>query len=355
MTAPPKLALLIPTYNGSECIGDVLQSIVRWCKSQSLPAESSGLSSGFQSIPPVYIFDDCSTDGTIRTAMEWQNSLPLHVVRNERNLGEYGNVNHAIVALQSLGFDWVMLLHQDDLLAGPWVQTCLELIETPDPALGMICCSNLYCDRRDTASVRPVPRPEKLTIDQRPGTVASIHSLRHSWFWTVPGSVFQTAAFMETGGFHPLMKFAGDNDFLVRFMLAGHTTFYVKWPAILKRNSDNNGTNRANDSGVDIVCWAYVMLRYLPLASKADRTIEFCVQAKRILRRTVSLARRGRTAVVPAQLRSLALLFQSYCALITGSKRLIPPQVRALIDFRLDPLLPADSSPAGSAAILIEG
>lgn len=334
MISPCKLAILIPTYNGAGCIGEALQSIILWSPSQTAKPNAP--------IPPVYIFDDCSTDDTIQVARESQASLPLHIVRNQRNLGECGNVNHAMVTLRALGFDWVMLLHQDDLLAGPWIQTCLDLLEKPDPALGMICCTNLYCQMHESREIPFVPRPEKLPQTEYPGTDASIRSLRRNWFWTVSGSVFRTSAYVESGGMHPLLRFAGDNDFLVRFMLGGHATLSIAWPAILKRYSGESQTGRANETGTDIICWAYLMQKYLPLSSKSERTVEYSIQAKNILRRAISMARRGRPAAARVQLKSLVLILHSYCALITGSKLLIPAPVRPLLEFTFAPLpLPA--------------
>ncbi len=325
MKTPPRFAVLIPTYNGANCIGEALQSIIRWCE----PGPS---------LPQVYLFDDCSSDDTLRIAQESQASLPLHIVRNQRNLGECGNVNHAMAALRAWGFDWVMLLHQDDLLAGPWIQTCLHLLEKPDPALGMICCTNLYCELHESREIPFVPQPEKLPYTEYPGTDASIRSLRHNWFWSISGSVFLTSAYVESGGMHPHLRFAGDVDFLVRFMLGGHATLQIAWPAILKRYSDESQTARANATGADIICWAYLMHKYLPFSSKAEQTAEYCKQAKNILRRALLMARRGRATAAPTQIRSLLLIFQSYCALITGSDGLIPAEVRPLLDFTFTPL-----------------
>lgn len=334
-----KFAVLIPAYNGADCIGDALESIIRWCE-QSL-----------QAIPPVYVFDDCSRDETVQAALKWQSSLPLHVVRNQQNLGEAGNVNHAMSTLRSLGFEWVMLLHQDDLLAGPWIQTSLELIETADPSVGLICCGNLYSWDQSIANAQLVPRPEKLEVQQHPGTLASIQSLHANWFWTVPGSVFRIAAFMEMGGLHPLLQYAGDNDFLVRFMQYGHGTLHVPWPAILKRHFGTSQTARANESGSGIVCWSYLMLKYLPLSSKTERTGEFLKQAKNVSRRAISMARRRRSVAARTQLVSLGVLVRSYIALITGIKGIIPAQVRPLLDFVVEPLPLKESPPAVNAAL----
>src|SRR5206468_9779654 len=147
------------------------------------------------------------------------------------------------------------------------------------------------------------PRPAELRHIVHPGTEQSVRSLRRRWFWTVSGTVVRTDAYTSIGGMHPHLLYAADNDFLCRFLLAGHSIVEVDWPVILKRYSTNSQTSRAVRSATDMLGWAYIMLKYLPYSTKCDRTLEYCTQLTRLARRTLTFIRRGDWVAVVAQVR----------------------------------------------------
>src|SRR5919106_1579541 len=98
-----KIAILIPSFNSADTIGPTLESV---------QAQGDGL----RHIFALYLADDCSRDHTIAIAeASWKATVPLHVLKGERNLGERGNVNRAMELAERESVDWVLLLHSDDI------------------------------------------------------------------------------------------------------------------------------------------------------------------------------------------------------------------------------------------------
>jgi len=137
---------------------------------------------------------------------------------------------------------------------------------------------------------------------------------------------------------HPKLLYAADNDFLCRFLLAGHGIIEVNWQCVLKRFSANSQTSRNARSANDMTGWAYVMHKYLRYSSKADRTLEYFTRAKGLFRRSLSFARREDWEALLNQRKGAATILRSYFGLILGARWLIPPAVRDLLDYRFTPL-----------------
>src|SRR5436309_10090596 len=219
-----QIAVLIPTYNAAQFIGELLDSI------EADASQCEHLA--------VYVFDDCSTDNTVELVNERKMQIPLRVVRNERNLGECENVNRAMAVLTQNGIEWTVLFHQDDLLLGPWLSYITEAVQRCSNDASMICCHNSYAVLSAGIQQHDVkPQPAELRYVVHSGTEESVRSLRRRWFWTVSGTVVRTDAYTSIGGMHPHLLYAADNDFLCRFLLAGHGIVEVDWPVILKRYS----------------------------------------------------------------------------------------------------------------------
>jgi len=74
------VTVLMTAYNRAEFIGPAIESVL----AQTFAA--------FE----LVIVDDCSTDGTLDIARQYERlDSRVRVVVNEKNLGDYGNRNHA--------------------------------------------------------------------------------------------------------------------------------------------------------------------------------------------------------------------------------------------------------------------
>jgi glycosyltransferase involved in cell wall biosynthesis len=92
-----RFSILIPTYNGSEVVGDTLRSI---------------LSQSFQNFE-IIVQDDASTDDTIGVIENFKESR-ITIYKNAKNLGYSKNIDD--LSKKGTG-DIVYLMGQDDILA----------------------------------------------------------------------------------------------------------------------------------------------------------------------------------------------------------------------------------------------
>ncbi len=80
MMGRPEVSVLVTSYNREAYIGACIESVL--CQSFS----------DFE----LLVVDDCSTDGTVDVAREYEKrDTRIRVVRNERNRGQFENRNHA--------------------------------------------------------------------------------------------------------------------------------------------------------------------------------------------------------------------------------------------------------------------
>ena len=319
----PSLAILITTYNGQRFIGELLDNVA---------AHQSAVSP-----IPVFIFDDCSKDRTIEVAREKVRAFPLRIFRQPRNGGEQVNTNSAMVVLHQLGFEWVLLVHQDDLM-GAWLEHLLEILESRRPGMGMICSGNSYVNlERGDLAAEMLQRPADPPLLYHPGNVETIVSLHERWFWNMSGSCIRPDAYIKLGGLHTTLKCCGDNDFIVRFLEGGYGILEAQWPAMLKRFSAGSQTSNALRTAADLSGWSYIMFKFLDYSSRPERFVESCSYLYKCARRSLSFAKRGDWKAVWAQAVGFVGLARSLAALFLG-KWLLPLQVKKFLEYKFEPL-----------------
>ena len=79
MTAGPTVSVLITAFNRERFIGPAIESV---------------LVQTFTDFE-LLVVDDCSTDGTVEVVRRYLSDPRVRLVRNERNLGQFPNRNHA--------------------------------------------------------------------------------------------------------------------------------------------------------------------------------------------------------------------------------------------------------------------
>jgi GT2 family glycosyltransferase len=126
---PPRdtwLSVVMPTYNGSRYISTALESIA----------------SEFAGDVEVIVVDDCSTDETPRLLKGTARRIPLHVVRNERQLGWVAATN---VGFRLARGEWLCTLHQDDLWVTGHVSALRDAVRS-SPEAGLIVGASIFID-----------------------------------------------------------------------------------------------------------------------------------------------------------------------------------------------------------------
>lgn len=129
----PEITVLIPTYRRPELLEQALRS-----------AQAQTVSQGEYRI--LVVDNDPMPDTPTQRLIERMRSPNLRYVKNERNLGGYGNWNRGFQLAET---EWVCLLHDDDLLLPSCIERVLHaLSQLEAPSLGAVIprqC-NLYED-----------------------------------------------------------------------------------------------------------------------------------------------------------------------------------------------------------------
>ncbi len=130
--AKPLVSIIIPCYNGSDYIGEAIESVLaQSCKDWEL-----------------IIIDDASTDDSTDIVKKYCTNKKISILKNKKNLGIAGTKNKGI--LKSKG-EFIAFLDQDDI----WDNNKLSLQTKrlqQDSSAGVICTGMLFIDSQANAT-----------------------------------------------------------------------------------------------------------------------------------------------------------------------------------------------------------
>lgn len=119
----PLVSICLLTYNQERVIGQTLASLL----AQTYPRLE------------ILVLDDASTDGTGAVVRALADARVRHL-RNEKNLGEYFNLNHGIA--QAAG-DYLAIYHGDDVYAPTIVAEQAAYLQAHPASAAVFCLANL--------------------------------------------------------------------------------------------------------------------------------------------------------------------------------------------------------------------
>lgn len=113
LSSNPLVSICIPTYNRASMVSDAIRSALNQTYS---PIE-------------VLVVDNASTD-TIEEVVRSFHDPRLKFVKNDKNLGLFGNFNRCIELAQG---KYIHILHSDDWIDSDFTETCTRFLESnPD-------------------------------------------------------------------------------------------------------------------------------------------------------------------------------------------------------------------------------
>lgn len=116
MSNGPLVSICIPSYNRAAMIPKAIQS---------------ALNQTYTNIE-VIVVDNASTDNTAEVVSDFHDSRLKHV-KNERNLGIFGNFNRCVEVSKG---NYIHILHSDDYIDAKFTETCVAFLEShPDVAM----------------------------------------------------------------------------------------------------------------------------------------------------------------------------------------------------------------------------
>jgi glycosyltransferase involved in cell wall biosynthesis len=180
----PKISVVIPVYNGALFIQDALQSVLS------------------QTAPPIEIIvvDDGSTDGTMDVVRLVNSTVPIRYRRQE-NQGPSAARN---LGVSMAGGDWIAFLDADDIWHPERLAIQADLARA-HPDVALFSSETDYIDEKGNARP-PIDWQDELAplMLNRPTPI-------------LPSTVtVKKAAFMEAGGFNPLLRTQEDIELFAR-------------------------------------------------------------------------------------------------------------------------------------------
>ena len=250
------VAILIPTFNSARTIRETLESVQR-----QGPI--------LDQISAVYIADDCSTDDTLAIAKSvWYVHIPLVILKGDRNLGEYENVNRAMEIIREKA-DWVLILHSDDIAKSNWLETMISRIHVCSIDVGSICSSwdNLH---PDGSISRGEDDPSKSIVVIEGGERAVRDTLMRGCWWHISGCAIRTSTFDNVGRLNSELPVMGDWEWLLRCLSQGWSIEYIPRTLIVYRQHKDSLSHIGAQRDYDILVGLRLASQYVWALSCID-------------------------------------------------------------------------------------
>ncbi|MBW4476367.1 MAG: glycosyltransferase [Tolypothrix brevis GSE-NOS-MK-07-07A] len=267
------IAILIPSFNNEDTIGDTLESI----QSQN---------EWITKISTVYLADDCSSDRTIALAkISWKSEIPLHVYQGEQNVGQWNNVNRAINFIKET-VDWILILHSDDIAKSNWLEMILSRIESCSENVGSICSS--WDDLMPDGSVEPGednPSKQIEVIEANDNSIKG--TLLTGCWWHISGCAIRLKIFEDCGYFNQKFPYQADWEWLLRSLKSGWAVEYIPRTLILYRRNPGSVSSKAFQTHQDIREFLKIIPNYINFLESSDIVHIHIQRSQFIVRRTV--------------------------------------------------------------------
>ena len=138
MTAPPNVDVNMMVYNCADTVGAAIESVL----AQTWPAVS------------LTLFDNCSTDGTLRVLQDYAaHHATISIRRNRCNAGPIANIQRALWFGNA---DYVLPKTSDDLIAPDYIERLMGVLLT-HPDCAMCHAAGLVFTGTDQVSYRYPP------------------------------------------------------------------------------------------------------------------------------------------------------------------------------------------------------
>ena len=213
----PLVSVCIPTYNRASMVGDAIRS---------------ALAQTYETIE-VLVVDNASTDDTAAVVSSFTDPR-LTYIRNERNLGLFGNFNRCIELAQG---KYIHILHSDDMVPPEFTETCVRFLEEhPEVAFTF---TGAEVEARGT--VLPLDYAKKTEIYPPPEGFRRI--LRDRNVVICPSVVARRDVFQGYGGFSLEYPYASDLALWLKISRA-HAVAFLHGSRIRYRQGPHSESHR---------------------------------------------------------------------------------------------------------------
>lgn len=185
-SAPAKVSVCIPVYNGSNYIAAAIQSI---------------LSQTYTDLH-LFVCDNCSTDNTEEIVRTFTDSRVTYI-RNSTNLGPVGNANRC---LELADGEYVSIFHHDDVMLPRNLELKVHVLDT-NPAVGFVHSNIMLVD-----ADAQVIAGDIWNVDSRRNYIDDGMSVLHRYLEYLPlgASIFIGSVLARRSCYEDVGQFSGD-------------------------------------------------------------------------------------------------------------------------------------------------
>jgi glycosyltransferase involved in cell wall biosynthesis len=293
------VVILVPSYQCQETIIQTLTSI-----QQQGPV--------LDSVQALFVADDASRDRTAEVALAtWSSSVPLKIIRQVANQGEYRNVNEAVSQFDP-EVEWFLIMHADNLAKPNWLATIFERIMVAHERVGAIGTSYdiLFNDGR---VIRGEDDANSVVLVE--GTRKSVAgTLVNGCWWHISSCAIRVAAFRAVGGLpqEEGLRLKGDWDFMLRLLAAGWDIQHIPQSLMVYRQNLQGSSSISFRQHADIFESVYVFQKYRRFLNASQIVHWHLVHMWFLLRRAV------RSCIALDPYRFVRLFPAYYCLILSA-------------------------------------
>lgn len=234
MSAPPRCTIAIPVYARGDC------------RLNRLAIESA-----LEHAPPdaeLLVIDDASP-GDVWAVLQSYRDPRLRLVRNERNLGLFGNFNRC---LELAAAPFVRILCTDDQLVADAVEVELALMER-HPSAALVSTQGVRVGATGAVLGPQADHLEPGLYDGRDAIAGVLWFKAHYGLNPLnypSGVLLRRSAILKAGGFDTQMRMAGDVDLFLRLLRHGDLVVTRSVGCLIAVHEEQEGTKLSRDARV---------------------------------------------------------------------------------------------------------
>lgn len=248
----PKVAVVIPNWNGLEEIGACLDSL----QAQSFT-------------PHIIVVENGSTDGSLEFLEK--NYPTVEILAQKNNLGFAGGVNVGIRKAMNDGYQFVALLNNDAVAHKDWLKHLVGALQSNNE-VGIATCKLLSADKKHTDSTGDQYTTWGLPYPRDRGVAAAkAHNQQEEVFGASGGaSLYRSSMLEEIGLFdEDFFAYYEDADVSFRAQLEGWKVLYEPKSVAYHQTGATSGkikgfTTYQTFKNYPLLLWKNVPGRLLP-------------------------------------------------------------------------------------------
>jgi len=211
------VTICIPTYNRAGMIGKAIES---------------ALSQSYKNIE-IIVVDNASTDNTASVVASYSDDR-LRYVRNDRNLGLFGNCNRCIELASGT---YLHILHSDDFIDPDFTLRCVEFFHDHPTVVLTTTGSRIFCDNFEKA----IPLHQEDQVFTAPEGFRLLLSARS--FIVCPSVMVRRSIYQEVGWFS--LEYPYSSDYYQWLKIARlHDIGFVSRARLYYRQGEHSETYR---------------------------------------------------------------------------------------------------------------